>query len=351
MVADARTAPARIAVAAFALPALGFAARPALFERPPVELGGRRRARRLPGRHLHPEGDHDRRRASARSARRPSTSARRNPEIDGPKRPGHPRLRRLRRASPRAACTSAARSATSRRQALHLPVPRRRLRLHRQVDGGPPVRPLDRFYTRVARRPGRGRPALLGQLRARALPATAIPARPSTASASTCTRGRFSTPKLGLSHAQAPAPATAPAAPAAAASGPARPRRSSRSTRPRRPGSPRSTGSTSARRCRAALRWMMFRKVPKGTNWFYTLGSATMFAFLSQAVTGVFLAMYYDPSATRRLRVDAPHHQRGLPRRVRARHAQVGLVGDGDPHLPAHGAGRSSSAPTSTRAS
>jgi quinol-cytochrome oxidoreductase complex cytochrome b subunit len=46
------------------------------------------------------------------------------------------------------------------------------------------------------------------------------------------------------------------------------------------------------------LRWLMFRKVPKGTNWFYTLGSATMFAFLSQAVTGVFLAMYYDPSIT-----------------------------------------------------
>src|SRR4051794_8144107 len=45
-------------------------------------------------------------------------------------------------------------------------------------------------------------------------------------------------------------------------------------------------------------RWLMFRKVPKGTNWFYTLGSATMFAFLSQAVTGVFLAMFYVPSAT-----------------------------------------------------
>jgi menaquinol-cytochrome c reductase cytochrome b subunit len=44
------------------------------------------------------------------------------------------------------------------------------------------------------------------------------------------------------------------------------------------------------------LRWVLFRKVPKGTNWFYTLGSATLFAFLSQAVTGVFLAMYYDPS-------------------------------------------------------
>jgi menaquinol-cytochrome c reductase cytochrome b subunit len=48
-----------------------------------------------------------------------------------------------------------------------------------------------------------------------------------------------------------------------------------------------------------AGRWVMFRKVPKGTNWFYTLGSATLFAFLSQAVTGVFLAMYYDPSPTR----------------------------------------------------
>jgi quinol-cytochrome oxidoreductase complex cytochrome b subunit len=48
-----------------------------------------------------------------------------------------------------------------------------------------------------------------------------------------------------------------------------------------------------------ALRWVMFRKVPKGTNWFYTLGSASLFAFLSQATTGVFLAMYYDPSPTR----------------------------------------------------
>jgi len=41
---------------------------------------------------------------------------------------------------------------------------------------------------------------------------------------------------------------------------------------------------------------MMLRKVPKGTNWFYTLGSATMFAFVVQALTGVFLAMYYTPS-------------------------------------------------------
>jgi menaquinol-cytochrome c reductase cytochrome b subunit len=43
---------------------------------------------------------------------------------------------------------------------------------------------------------------------------------------------------------------------------------------------------------------MLLRKVPKGTNWFYTLGSATLFAFVAQAVTGVFLAFYYVPSST-----------------------------------------------------
>jgi menaquinol-cytochrome c reductase cytochrome b subunit len=45
------------------------------------------------------------------------------------------------------------------------------------------------------------------------------------------------------------------------------------------------------------VRWMLFRKVPKN-NWAYTLGSAALIAFISQALTGVFLAMYYDPSAT-----------------------------------------------------
>jgi menaquinol-cytochrome c reductase cytochrome b subunit len=47
------------------------------------------------------------------------------------------------------------------------------------------------------------------------------------------------------------------------------------------------------------LRAMLYRKVPKGTNWYYTLGSATLFAFLSQAVTGVVLAMYYEPDSSR----------------------------------------------------
>jgi menaquinol-cytochrome c reductase cytochrome b subunit len=47
------------------------------------------------------------------------------------------------------------------------------------------------------------------------------------------------------------------------------------------------------------VRALLYRKVPKGTNWYYTLGSATMFAFISQAVTGIFLAMYYEPDASR----------------------------------------------------
>jgi quinol---cytochrome c reductase cytochrome b subunit, bacillus type len=46
------------------------------------------------------------------------------------------------------------------------------------------------------------------------------------------------------------------------------------------------------------LTGLLYRKVPKGTNWYYTLGSATLFAFVFQAITGVFLAMFYTPSPT-----------------------------------------------------
>jgi menaquinol-cytochrome c reductase cytochrome b subunit len=83
---------------------------------------------------------------------------------------------------------------------------------------------------------------------------------------------------------------------------------------PRRPGAPRNGGAVDAAKeagitaadwvdertsLTGGARWLLFRKVPRGTNWFYTLGSATLFAFLNQAITGVFLAMYYDPSPTR----------------------------------------------------
>jgi menaquinol-cytochrome c reductase cytochrome b subunit len=43
------------------------------------------------------------------------------------------------------------------------------------------------------------------------------------------------------------------------------------------------------------VRYFLFRKVPGDINWMQTLGSATLTAFLVQAITGVILAMYYKP--------------------------------------------------------
>jgi len=39
-----------------------------------------------------------------------------------------------------------------------------------------------------------------------------------------------------------------------------------------------------------ATKYFLFRKVPRDTSWFHTLGSATLTAFLVQAITGVILA-------------------------------------------------------------
>ena len=43
------------------------------------------------------------------------------------------------------------------------------------------------------------------------------------------------------------------------------------------------------------IKYFLFRKVPARTNWFQTLGSATLTAFLVQTITGVILAFYYKP--------------------------------------------------------
>jgi quinol-cytochrome oxidoreductase complex cytochrome b subunit len=45
-----------------------------------------------------------------------------------------------------------------------------------------------------------------------------------------------------------------------------------------------------------AVKYFLFRKVPHDTNWFHTLGSATLTAFIVQLITGVILAFYYKPS-------------------------------------------------------
>ena len=44
------------------------------------------------------------------------------------------------------------------------------------------------------------------------------------------------------------------------------------------------------------IKYFLFRKVPSDVNWMQTLGSATLTAFIVQAVTGVILAMYYQPT-------------------------------------------------------
>ena len=44
------------------------------------------------------------------------------------------------------------------------------------------------------------------------------------------------------------------------------------------------------------IKYFLFRNVPADSNWMQTLGSATLTAFIVQAVTGVILAMYYKPT-------------------------------------------------------
>jgi Cytochrome b subunit of the bc complex len=46
---------------------------------------------------------------------------------------------------------------------------------------------------------------------------------------------------------------------------------------------------------RAVWEAIFLRKVPK-VNWFYTLGSATLFVAVNQAVTGILLTIYYVPT-------------------------------------------------------
>jgi quinol-cytochrome oxidoreductase complex cytochrome b subunit len=45
-------------------------------------------------------------------------------------------------------------------------------------------------------------------------------------------------------------------------------------------------------------KWFLFRNVPRDVSWAQTLGSAALTAFIVMAVTGVILAMYYEPSAS-----------------------------------------------------
>jgi len=44
-------------------------------------------------------------------------------------------------------------------------------------------------------------------------------------------------------------------------------------------------------------KWFLFRNVPRDISWAQTLGFGTLIAFTSQVLTGVILAMYYQPSS------------------------------------------------------
>ncbi len=212
------------------------------------------------------------------------------------------------------------------------------------MDGGPPVRPLDRFYNRVHNGQLEIGPRFSVNSRAQAL----LAAQPGRAAR----RHRWDPVPVAADDPEARLAPTGLSTDAQAQDPPsacsARPASGAAASRRRPSQGPVEKAAEAGiytvdwiderTSLSGGLRWLMFRKVPKGTNWFYTLGSATMFAFLSQAITGVFLAMYYTPSRGRRAYESVRHiNDERLPRRVRARHAQVGLDGDDDPDLPAHG--------------
>lgn len=53
-----------------------------------------------------------------------------------------------------------------------------------------------------------------------------------------------------------------------------------------------------------ALDYVMYRRMPKSVNWFFTLGSASLTVFIIQAVSGAILAMGYTPSTAPVVRPD-----------------------------------------------
>ena len=223
------------------------------FRAPPVRLGGRRCARRLPGRQLHPARDHHRRghrrgrqdhRLHARAATRTTTA-------------GHPSSEQV-----------ANRSSRSPSRCMHLGCPVRWTQaaarficpchggvydFQGKVSGGPPVRPLDHFYTRVRNGQVEVGPRYSVNSEFKRFPSFRDPGQ------SLDGIGQYLYPgplldseaidPMKLQLPPAPDPQALPGRPAAAR---ARPRSPSRSTRSRKAASAPRTGSTSAPRSPAA---------------------------------------------------------------------------------------------------
>ena len=201
-----------IAVAAFALPGARLRGRLGALRPPAGRVGGRSaRARRLPDGHVHPARDHRGRAASARSARPRSTCASATRRSTRRRTRQMPERAASSSRSPRAACTSAARCATSTPpQRFVCPCHGGVYDFQGQVDGGPPVRPLDRFYTRVRNGQVEVGPRYSVNSEFQPLPVLPRSRRStSTASASTSIPGRFSdaqAEQLGMPHHKLPLP-------------------------------------------------------------------------------------------------------------------------------------------------
>ncbi len=245
-----------IAAAAFLLPAARLRRRPGLREAEPG-LAGRRRARRVPRRHLRPE-------ASSRS----TAGHRRGRQVDGLHAQAQPADRHASRPDQ----YNAVRRDLHALHAPRLPGALRPGRGQRFIcpchggvydfhgqgrrrPAGAPAGPL--LHARPQRPTSRSARATQRQLGARAVLAARSRASRSTASASTSTRrarpcasspADLSMPKLKL-----PAAARSPTrcSPRPKRPGEPTPGRRRRWTSPRRPASAPSTGSTSARRCPA----------------------------------------------------------------------------------------------------
>ena len=155
------------AVAAFALPALGFAAGSALFDRPPATWSPVGPPEDFPGRPYVPRvitAQH----GIGQVGKTTAYVRKFNPDVDA--RRTRRDSRGVHRALDAVHAPGLPRPLHPGRAALRLPVPRRRLRLPRRGlrrPARPAARPL---LHPGARRPGRDRPALLGQQRVPPLP-------------------------------------------------------------------------------------------------------------------------------------------------------------------------------------
>ena len=281
-------------------PALGFAVGSRALRAAARALGGGRQARGLPGRHLRPARDHDRSPGIGEVGKTTVYMRARNPKIDKP--PNPPGRRRARSIAISTRCMHLGcpvRYVAGRRSASSARATAASTTSTGKVVGGPPVRPLDRFYTRVARRQRRGRAALLGQHRVQALPE--LPRsrrRPSTASASTSTRGasrpRSSSSRLPTLPKLPPVPKTLQPAPEAPGRG-----RAGQAARPGQGG--RDPRRRLDRRAHLAVRRRPLGDVPQGPEG----DELVLHARLGDDVRlprrrpspASFLAMYYDAVA------------------------------------------------------